>query len=199
MCEDGPFTTGQVARYCYVSPVTVWKWIKKGKLAAYRLPNGHYRVEKATLRAFLLKHDMPIHPDLFARTADRILVIDDEPEVVEVISRALHQLGADVIVATAGDGFEAGLQTATFKPDLLILDLMMPHMDGFQVCRLVRNNPATAHIKILIITAYGSHENIQRALDAGADSFLHKPVAIEQLKEKARSLLKDESSGSQQI
>ena len=78
---------------------------------------------------------------------------------------------------------------ATFKPDLLILDLMMPQIDGFEVCRIVRRNPATAHVKILIITAFGSHENIERALKLGADDFLHKPLDIHQLTAQVRALL----------
>lgn len=187
--ENRPLTTSEVARHCHVTPSAVWKWIKQGKLQAYRPPRGHYRIEKDALKAFLRENGWPIDPDFFAKPVKRILVIDDEPSVVEIASRALAQLGDDIVVATAGDGFEGGLQTATFRPDLLILDLMMPGMDGFQVCRLIRQNPATAHIKILVVTAYGSHENLQRALEAGADTFLHKPVDIEQLKEKALALL----------
>ena len=186
---NGPLSTGDMARYCHVTQVAVWKWIKKGRLKAYRLPGGQYRVERDAFKAFLLEHDMPVDPEFFERTHRRILIIDDEASVVEVAQRAVHRLGNDVIVATAGDGFEAGLQVATFKPDLLILDLMMPGMDGFQVCRLVRNNPATAHIKIVIITAFGSHDNLQRALDAGADDFVHKPIDLDLLVHKAETLL----------
>ena len=121
----------------------------------------------------------------------RVLIIDDEPTIVEVVVRAVQQLGESVEVATAGDGFEAGLQIATFKPDLLILDLMMPQIDGFEVCRVVRRSPTTAHIKILIVTAYGIHENIERALESGADDFMHKPLNITSLIAKVGSLLAD--------
>jgi excisionase family DNA binding protein len=189
--DDKPLTTGEVAEYCHVSPVAVWKWIKKGKLKAYRLPGGHYRVEKQALKAFLIEHDIPVDPAFFARPEKRILVVDDEPSVVEIASRALQQLGDDVTLASAADGFEAGLQVATFRPHLLILDLMMPQIDGFEVCRMIRENPATAHIKILIITAYGNHHNIQQALSAGANDFMHKPLDIQQLKEKAATMLAD--------
>lgn len=189
MRDEQPLTTGQVAEHCGVSAVAVWKWIKQGKLKAYRLPGGHYRVEKGALKAFLEAHGMPVDDEFFAKPTKRVLIVDDEPTVVEVATRTLQRLGQDVVLATAGDGFEAGLQAATFRPDLLILDLMMPHIDGFEVCRVIRRNPITAHIKILIITAYGSHENLQRALDAGADDFMHKPLDIEQLKSRAAGLL----------
>ena len=191
MGNDKPLTTGEVARYCGVSQVAVWKWIRAGKLKAYRLPGGQYRVEKGALRAFLRERNKPIDGALLEQAPKRILVVDDEPGVVEVISRALERLG-DNEVASANNGFEAGLQVATFRPDLLVLDLMMPHVDGFQVCRAVRSNPATAHIKILNVTAYGEHKNIQRALDAGANDFLIKPVDLEQLVGKVLALLADD-------
>jgi len=191
MRDDKPLSTGQVAKYCHVTSVAVWKWIKRGKLKAYRLPGGHYRVEKGALKAFLQENGMPIDPEFFAQPTQRILIVDDEEPVVEVLERSLQQLGDSYVLASSSDGFEAGLQVATFRPDLLILDLMMPHIDGFEVCRVVRNNPATAHVKILIITAYGSHDNIQRALDAGANGFMHKPLDVQQLKEKVLGLLAD--------
>ena len=184
-----PLSTREIADYCGVSSVAAWKWIKAGKLPAFRNANGHYRVDRGVFKAFLRSRDELIDPSFFEPGARRILVIDDEEVILEVANRALLQFGNDVEVATASDGFEAGLQVATFRPDLLILDLMMPGVDGFQVCRFLRQNPATAHTKILIITAYGSHENIQRALDAGANDFMHKPVDLQELYNKAMALL----------
>jgi excisionase family DNA binding protein len=189
MRADEPLTTGQIASMCHVSHVAVWKWIKQGKLRAYRLPGGHYRIVPGALRAFMRETGMPIPAELLVHSTKRILVVDDEPTVVEIITRTLQRLGEEVELATAGDGFEAGLQVATFRPDLLILDLMMPHVDGFEVCRLVRQSPATAHIRILVVTAHSEHKNIQRALDAGANAFLVKPVDIEQLKGQVQELL----------
>lgn len=189
MPNDQALSTSQVAEYCGVSSVAVWKWIKQGKLQAYRAPGGNYRIAKGALKAFLQANNMPVDPAFFASATHRALIIDDEPAVVEVIVRALQQLGEQIVLATASDGFEAGLQVATFRPDLLILDLMMPHLDGFEVCRLVRRDPATAHAKILVITAFGSHRNLQQALNAGANDFMHKPLDIEQLKAKVREML----------
>ena len=191
MRADAPLSTGDVARYCGVSPGAVWKWVKKGRLKAYRLADGQYRIERGAFKAFLRENDMPVDPDFFARKIKRVLIIDDEPTVVEVVVRAVQQMGENVEVATAADGFEAELQIATFKPDLLVLDLMMPQIDGFEVCRQVRRSPSTAHIKILIVTAYGIHENIQRALQSGADDFMHKPLNIPSLVAKVGSMLAD--------
>jgi len=191
MRADAPLSTGDVARYCGVSPGAVWKWVKKGRLKAYRVPGGQYRIERGAFKAFLRENDMQVDPSFFARPVKRVLIIDDEPTIVEVVARAVQQLGESVEVATAADGFEAELQIATFKPDLLVLDLMMPQVDGFEVCRLVRRSPNTAHMKILIVTAYGIHENIERALRAGADDFMHKPLNIPSLVAKVGGLLAD--------
>jgi len=191
MRADAPLSTGEVARYCGVSSGAVWKWVKKGRLRAYRAPGGQYLIERGAFKAFLRENDMPVDPTFFARSVKRVLIIDDEPTVVEVVVRAVQQLGEGIEIATASDGFEAGLQIATFRPDLLVLDLMMPQIDGFEVCRVVRRNAATAHIKILIITAYGIHENIEKALQSGADDFMHKPLNIPSLVAKVNSMLVD--------
>ena len=193
MVDRGPLSTREIASYCHVSPVTVWKWIKDGKLHASRLSSGHYRVDRPVLKAFLQRRGVPIDPEVFSEPTKRVLVIDDEPAVVEIVTRGLRQFVEGLQMATARDGFEAGLQVATFKPILLILDLMMPGIDGFQVCQLIRQNPATAHSKILIITAFGNHQNIQRALKAGADDYMHKPLDLARLKEKVLALLDDGS------
>ncbi|MGM0401986.1 MAG: response regulator [Chloroflexota bacterium] len=118
-----------------------------------------------------------------------VLVVDDDPSTIEITTRALEPLGDAIETATATDGFEAGLQIITFAPDLLILDLMMPDADGFEICRRIRRNPDLADIKILILTAHGTHKNLQRALDAGADDFMHKPVDVKRLGQQVRTLL----------
>jgi len=193
MPQEDPLTTTDIAEYCQVSTVAVWKWIKQNKLRAYQLPGGHYRVERGAFRQFLEENDLPIKPEFFASAKKRVLVVDDEPTAVEIVVRTLRRLGddLDLDIATATDGFDAGLQVATFRPHLLVLDLMMPHIDGWEVCRLIRQNPVTAHVKILIITAYGIHANLDRALKAGANDFLHKPLDIRELSNKVREMLAD--------
>jgi excisionase family DNA binding protein len=187
--DDTAFTTRQVAAFCGVSAVAVWKWIKAGKLAASRLPNGHYRVDRDVLRAFMLDRGLPLPDELVEAAPRRILIVDNERDAVDVMARALRRLGDQVELATAEDGFSAGLQLATFRPHLILLDLMMPAIDGFEICRLVRNTPASAHCKILVVTAYGSHENLDRALDVGADDFLLKPIDIDDLTHRVSDLL----------
>jgi excisionase family DNA binding protein len=182
------FSTSEVAVLCQVSRVTVWKWIKRGDLYALRNSQGNYAIPRETLRRFLSRKGYPVDPVLFKRS-NRVLIIDDEPPVVEVVSRALYGMDGGIRIATAEDGLEAGLQMAAFKPDLLILDLMMPRMNGFQVCRLVRQDPIMAHTRILVITGYGSRDNVVRALAAGADDVYQKPVELQAFKRRVGALL----------
>jgi excisionase family DNA binding protein len=186
--KDKLLTTGDVARYCQVSPVTVFRWIKDGKLKAYTTPGGHHRVRQSDFRTFLISSGMPIDEGFFSgRTHKHILIVDDEPDVIEIVSRALKE--GPYELETATDGFEAGMKLSDFKPDLLILDLMMPRVNGFEVCELVRSNSTHHQVKILIVTGYANEENIARALEAGADDYLAKPLNIHELQQKVKEML----------
>ncbi|MFA6109066.1 MAG: response regulator [Candidatus Latescibacterota bacterium] len=180
-------TTGKVAAHCGVSYETVNQWIRRGKLAAYTTPGGHYRIHRDDFGEFLKRYNM-LPLERMTAGKPRILVVDDDPDVVRVMRRLLARTG-QYEIATAADGFEAGLQVAQFRPDLITLDLMMPQMDGFQVCRLVKANPQTRHIIILILTGFASQENVQQALECGADCCLEKPFRLGELGEKVGELL----------
>lgn len=184
-------TTGEIAEYCQVSRVTVFQWIKKQQIPAFSTPGGHYRVKLSDFRRFLEKYEMPVDPGFFNQDKERILVVDDEPQVADFIVRALStdDKVKEREIETAADGFEAGLKIASFGPHLVVLDLMMPGLDGFKVCEQVKSNPETEHIKVLIVTAFGSDENIERALQLGADDYLVKPLDAMVLQERARTLL----------
>ena len=188
MIQDRLLTTGDIARYCQVSPVTVFRWIRSGKLKAYTTPGGHHRIRQSDFRNFLIGSGMPIDKAFFSGTSSkRILIVDDEPDVLAIVTRALAE--GPYELETATDGFEAGMKLSDFQPDLLILDLMMPRVDGFEVCELVRSNPNYSHVKILIVTGYANQENIARALEVGADDVLEKPLNLHELQQKVNALL----------
>ena len=96
-----------------------------------------------------------------------------------------HQYETEV----ASSGFEAGAKVMKFKPGLIILDLIMPEMSGFEVCRLIKKDPDTSHIKILTITGYDTEENRDRIMEAGADGYLAKPVVMDTLLQHVENLL----------
>ncbi|MEA3459683.1 MAG: response regulator [Chloroflexota bacterium] len=188
MRKLGSLKTSNVAEYCEVSHFTVINWIKEGKLKAYSTPGGHYRVQREDFREFLKKYEMPIREEFFIGHPQRVLVVDDEPDVVEFIIRALQDEDEGWEFDSAADGFEAGLKVSTFEPDLIILDLVMPNVDGFEVCRQVKGNPETEEIKILVVTGYPEH--VKKATKCGADDYMVKPLEIKELRKKARRLLK---------
>ncbi len=188
---DRFLTTGEAAKHCQVSPVTIFRWIKDGKLPAHRTPGGHYRVRARDLLAFLVAYSIPVDTELRRQvsTARRILVVDDEELIVETIVRNLRRLGWDLEFATASNGFEAGRQLGAFSPDLIVLDLKMLGVDGFDVCRQVKGDPKTQHIRILVVTGFASSEQLQLACEAGADDCLPKPFTGADLRQKVANLL----------
>lgn len=183
------FTTYEVSRYCSVDLSTVINWIEQGKLLAYKTPGGHRRVKEEDLVHFLKEYHMPIPGDLVKKEKRRILIVDDDRVVVDLIVRALKKLKRKCEVDTAFDGFEAGRKLITFEPDLVILDLMLPGIDGFKVCKNIRKDKKTKHIKVLAITGYDSPENRKKIFASGANDYLAKPLEVDDLLEHVEKLL----------
>ena len=107
----------------------------------------------------------------------KVLIVDDDPHIQELLTQMLSVQEFETEVAS--DGFEAGIKVMEFKPSLIILDLFMPGMDGFEVCKRVKGNLGTSQIKILAITGYDSKENREQIMEAGADGYMAKPVAMD--------------------
>ena len=188
MTHKTVFTTGDVAAHCHVSQETVTNWIKRGQLLAYSTPGRHRRILLTDFQSFLVDHGMP-PVEMETRGSDdrRVLVVDDEPDIVSVVVNLLKR-DERYVLETAADGFDAGLQIITFNPDLVILDLMMPYLDGFSVCQRIKSSAQTSHIKVLIITGHADQANIDRALSSGADFCLTKPFRIHDLEAKVDEL-----------
>ena len=179
-------TTGEIAKHCQVSHLTVSNWIRAGKLAASRTPGGHYRVGREDFLRFLLEYKFPL-PGQFEEDGRRVLVVDDDRPLAETIARTLHEEGYQVSVAF--DGYEAGVKMATLKPDLLILALIIPWMDGFAVCQRVKADPEVKRTKILAMTGFVQVGNVAKAIECGADLCLEKPFRMQTLKAAAAKLL----------
>ena len=182
-------TVYQASKYCSVSPKTVANWIDEGHIKAFRTVGGHRRIERVDLDEFLRRQGMPIPSEFQEGHRKRILVIDDDRLIVETIVRSLEEEEQDYEVISASDGFEAGLQVSHFKPDILILDIMMPDIDGYEVCRKVKQDPSTSHIKIIVLSAYMDEENYARMKENGADVCFSKPLPLEKLKKEIARLL----------
>ncbi|HCJ67808.1 MAG TPA: histidine kinase, partial [Elusimicrobia bacterium] len=153
------YSTFDISEICGASPTTVADWIDAGELKAFYTPGGHRRVRKDDLLEFLKKYAMPIPKELLEDGRKKILVVDDDQAIINLITRFLKKLPEKYQFASAMDGFQAGQKLSEFEPDLIILDLMLPGIDGFQVCRNIRSNEKTKEMKILAITGYDSPEN----------------------------------------
>ncbi len=179
-------TTGDVATRAGVTRTTVLHWIKSGKLrAAFTTAGGHYRISEADLQHFLRERGAPKED---ARK-QRILVVDDEEAILDLVVRALRPVLPDCSFKTAADGVDAGLKLLRFAPDLLILDLLLPGVDGFEVCRLVRGDPELRGTAILCITGHTEPGIRELAIAAGADECLLKPLDIQVLRQHVQRLL----------
>lgn len=187
--NESVLTTGDVARRCQVTTMTVLNWIKAGRLKAYKTPGGHYRIRMDDFNAFVTQHDMPSETAGSSSEEKRILVVDDEPRVINAVLRILRNGFPEFEFAVAMDGYDAGFQVATFKPDLILLDIRMPGMDGVEVCRKIKTSPETTGIRILAMTAFPEEEMIQRMLDCGAEDYLGKPFGAAELTAKISSLV----------
>lgn len=182
-------TVYQASKYCCVSPKTISNWIDEGHIKAFRTVGGHRRIRKEDLDAFLRKQGMPIPSELENGDRKKILVIDDDRLIVETIVSSLEEEPHNYEIISASDGFEAGLQVRHFRPDLMILDIMMPDVDGYEVCRKVKHDPATSATKIVVLSAYMDEENHQRMKEYGADVCFSKPLPLEKLKKEVAGLL----------
>lgn len=126
-------------------------------------------------------------PALDLSTAS-ILIVDDHEQNLELLEAYLEDVGARV--RTARDGVEAMAEIEIEPPDLIILDVMMPRMSGFQVCRQVKASPLTRDIPVVMVTALSDVGDVERAVECGADDFLTKPVYKLELVTRAKSLLR---------
>jgi excisionase family DNA binding protein len=189
------FTTSEVARYCAVTNDGVLKWIKSAKLRAFSTPGGHYRVSAEDFREFLEKYDIPIDEAFFrgSQKERTVLVVDDEPNIRDIVRRLLKELEPDLRVEEACDGYEAGIKIGNLRPDLVIMDVMMPRVDGISLCKSIRENNETAGIKVLAITAFPEQDNVKKMYDAGADLCLIKPLQFEHFRLEVIRLLNERS------
>jgi len=184
--KEDLYTVGQAAEHCSLSRGTVWRYIKSKDLRASQTPGGHFRILKKDLDSFIVERGMyPLANNL--SSGKKILIVDDDPQIRDVLTQMLsaHKYETE----TASSGFSAGAKVATFKPGLIILDLLMPDMSGFEVCRLLKGDPDTSNIKILAITGYDTEENRDKIMKAGADDYMTKPLSKDALLGRVAGLL----------
>ncbi len=184
--ETKAYTTFQAAKICHVTHHSIKNWIRQGLIKASRTPGGHYRILQEDLDAFRENFDM--FPRERTPAKKKIMIVDDDPDALAMMEKILSNEGYELIKVS--NATEVGLKAAQMTPDLILLDFLMPELDGFQVCKVLRESELTADTPIMAVTCLSKEEEIERIFEAGADDYLAKPFKVEQLLEKTSELLK---------
>jgi CheY-like chemotaxis protein len=191
-------TTAQVANYCKVSLNTVIGWLKQGKLKSHKGEDNSNSVSKEAFIDFLESHKLPVPQELTENSHKRLLIVDDDVSIVEMMKELLSDIRG-LEIETAKCGHEAGTQIASFKPHIIILDLWMPGINGFEVCRHLKYNPETSGIKILAITGYPCDQAMKKINNIGADYFFEKPLDTEELRKIVHTIMDGDKKPEMQI
>jgi len=185
----------EAAEYLNVSLATLGRMEKEGELTPFRTPGGHRRYSLEMLNEYLegsrqrsrsARPPQNAQGEKLSYDTVRILVVDDEPDAVELIVRALREDSEVYEFASASNGYEAGIQVMAFKPDLIVLGLTQPETDEPEVCKKIKSDPETEHIKVLGVVGPGENGVVQELLRRGADDCLIRPLQIEELQRTVR-------------
>ena len=183
--EQKAFTTFEAAKICHVTHHSIKNWIKQGLIKASRTPGGHYRILEDDLDRFREKYDM--FPRDKGPSKKRIMVVDDDPEALAMMEKILMDEGFELVKVS--NATEVGLKAAQMAPDLILLDYLMPEINGFEVCKALRENEMTRSIPIMAVTCLTKERDIERIFASGADEYLAKPFRVDQLLDKVRELI----------
>jgi len=186
------FTTGEAAKICKVSQQTIIRCFDNGSLKGFRVPGSRFRrIPREQLYSFMRDNGIPT--DALESGKKKLLIVDDDQDLVELISEGFERDGR-FDIRSVNNGFDAGMGVREFRPDLVILDVMLPDINGKEVCQRVRSDAALDMVKILCISGMVEQEKVAELKAAGADDFMQKPFSIEDLIERSCDLLDIERS-----
>jgi excisionase family DNA binding protein len=185
------FTTGEAARICKVSQQTIIRCFDSGQLKGFRVPGSRFRrIPRETLHRFMKENGIPT--DALDNDKREVLLVDDDLDLVEVVKTALEKDGR-FDVKVANNGFDAGMIVKEHKPEIIVLDVMLPDINGREVCQRVRSDNQLEDVKILCISGMVEPDKIDDLKVAGANDFLQKPFEVEQLIDRMCVLLQMET------
>jgi len=185
------FTTGEAARICKVSQQTIIRCFDNGQLKGFRVPGSKFRrIPREQLFVFMRDNGIPT--DALETGKRKVLVVDDDPDLLDLIVSVLDEDGR-FETRVANNGFEAGMMVKEYRPDLIVLDVMLPDINGKEVCVRVRSDGALENVRIICISGIVERDKIRELEEAGADDFLQKPFETEMLLDRMCRLLEVES------
>jgi excisionase family DNA binding protein len=188
------FTTGEAAKICKVSQQTIIRCFDNGQLKGFRVPGSRFRrIPREALYKFMKDNKIPT--DALESGKRKVLLVDDDVELVELMNKVLEEDGR-FEVKIASNGFDAGMMVKDYRPDIIVLDVMLPDINGKEVCQRVRSDSTLEEVRILCISGMVEEDRVQELRLAGADDFLHKPFDIEYLIERMCTLLDIEQAAT---
>jgi two-component system OmpR family response regulator len=185
--EKKIFTTGEAAEICKVSQQTIIRCFDAGRLGGFRVPGSKFRrIPRAELIKFMKGNEIPT--DILEGASKRVLVVDDDPAITELFVDVLKR-DRRFNIKTASSGYDAGMLTESFKPHIILLDYMLPDINGNLVCQRIKRNAELANTKIVVISGVIKQEDVEGLMAAGADEFIKKPFNIQQVVDKVAALV----------
>jgi PleD family two-component response regulator len=193
------FSAHEVANFCDVVNQTAINWIRQGHLEAYTTPGGQYRVYADVLAKFMQSQGMRLPEEVREILAEQakieeVLIVDDDQALNDLIKQFLDKKYPEFKVNQAYDGYDAGKAITEYKPDVVLLDINLPGVDGYKLCRQIKADENLS--RPIVVAISGAHDRgIQdRAKEAGADAFLAKPLDLETLPDLIEQLAENRST-----
>ena len=188
------FTTGEAAKICKVSQQTIIRCFDNGSLKGFRVPGSRFRrIPRDQLFSFMRDNGIPT--DALESSKRKVLIVDDDQDLVDLMSDIFRGDGRFEI-RTANNGFDAGMLVKEFRPDLVVLDVMLPDINGKEVCQRVRLDPTMESVKIICISGMIEQDKIAELRLAGANDFMNKPFPVEKLLERCCQMLELEAAAT---
>ena len=173
------FTTGEAAKVCKVSQQTIIRCFDNGSLKGFRVPGSRFRrIPRDLLFQFMQENGIPT--DALESGKRRVLIVDDDEELVELLVDVFER-DKRFDIRTANNGFDAGMTVKEFRPDLVVLDVMLPDINGKEVCQKIRSEKNLDKVRVICISGMVEQDKIEDLKVAGANEFLQKPFTVDSL------------------
>jgi len=173
------FTTGEAAKVCKVSQQTIIRCFDNGSLKGFRVPGSRFRrIPRDLLFQFMQENGIPT--DALESGKRKVLIVDDDEELVELLVDVFER-DKRFDIRTANNGFDAGMTVKEFRPDLVVLDVMLPDINGKEVCQKIRSDKTLEKVRVICISGMVEQDKIADLKVAGANEFLQKPFTVDSL------------------
>ncbi|MCA9078157.1 MAG: response regulator [Planctomycetaceae bacterium] len=181
------YTTGEAAKICKVSQQTIIRCFDSGQLKGFRVPGSRFRrIPRDVLYKFMKENGIPT--DALESGKRKALIVDDDLSLSDLMKDVLEADGR-FETRVANNGFDAGMMTREYRPDVIILDVMLPDINGKEVCQRIRNDSTMDDVKIICISGMVEQDKVADLKAAGADDFMQKPFEVENLVARVCELL----------